>query len=96
MPSWDRNISDHGLKIQYTQITTDKCFCSQVTVKQFTVFFYGSFKDTPRSNWENSITSSNETWLTPYHNQKVPGSNLTWNLVRLIRTQSCDYVKMNY
>ena len=36
---WERNISEHDI-MQYTQITTDKCFCSQVTVKQSTVFFY--------------------------------------------------------
>ena len=32
-PSWERNKSDYGI-IQYTQIATGKCVCSQVTVKQ--------------------------------------------------------------
>ena len=37
MPSWEKNISEHDIKC--TQITTDKCFCSQVAIKQSTVFF---------------------------------------------------------
>ena len=35
---WETNISGHDI-MQHTQIATDKCFCSQVTVKQSTVFF---------------------------------------------------------
>ena len=33
MRSWERNKSDYGI-IQYIQIATGKCVCSQVTVKQ--------------------------------------------------------------
>ena len=35
-PFWETNISGHDM--QHTQIATDN-FCSQVTVKQSTVFF---------------------------------------------------------
>ena len=37
-PSWEKNSLESDI-IQYTQIATDKCFCSQVTIKQSTVFF---------------------------------------------------------
>ena len=44
-----KNISGHD--IIHTQITTDKCFCSQVTVKQSTVFSSNdSFKNRLRPN----------------------------------------------
>ena len=57
-PPWERNISEHGI-IQYIQIVTNKCFCSQV--KQSTVFSINdNFKNTPRPNWEIQMDWEND------------------------------------
>ena len=70
MPSWEKNISEHDIKC--TQITTDKCFCSQVAIKQSTVFFLWMIAlktnlDQIRKFkylWKWCIMSSNKAWLT--------------------------------
>ena len=47
-----KNVSGDDI-IQHTQIATDKWFCSQVTVKQCTVFSRNdSFKNRLSPNWE--------------------------------------------
>ena len=60
MPSCKRNISEHHI-IQGTQIATDKCFCSQVALKQSTVFpINDSLKNTLRPNWEIQMDWEND------------------------------------
>ena len=58
--SWERNSLESDI-IQYTQIATDKCFCSQVAIKQSSFFSANdSFKNIPRPNWEIQMHWEND------------------------------------